>query len=103
MTINIETAIRWMTDRVGRVTYSMDFRNGPNSFDCSSSVYYALMSAGAISAGWAVNTEYEHDWLVKTVIHSLLKILTGMPSVGISSSGAVVDSLLVLVAILVSL
>ncbi|TQE88732.1 holin [Streptococcus suis] len=65
MTINIETAIRWMTDRVGRVTYSMDFRNGPNSFDCSSSVYYALMSAGAISAGWAVNTEYEHDWLVK--------------------------------------
>ncbi|MGU7859915.1 peptidoglycan amidohydrolase family protein [Streptococcus suis] len=65
MTINLETSIRWMSDRVGKVTYSMDFRNGPNSFDCSSSVYYALMSAGAISAGWAVNTEYEHDWLVK--------------------------------------
>ncbi|HEM5208341.1 TPA: glucosaminidase domain-containing protein [Streptococcus suis] len=65
MGVNIETALRWMSDRKGRVTYSMDFRNGPNSFDCSSSVYYALMSAGAISAGWAVNTEYEHDWLVK--------------------------------------
>ncbi|MBL6538710.1 glucosaminidase domain-containing protein [Streptococcus suis] len=65
MGVNIETAIRWMSDRKGRVTYSMDYRNGPNSFDCSSSVYYALMSAGAISAGWTVNTEYEHDWLIK--------------------------------------
>lgn len=65
MGVNIETALRWMSDRKGRVTYSMDYRNGPNSFDCSSSVYYALMSAGAITAGWAVNTEYEHDWLVK--------------------------------------
>ncbi|MGQ7380971.1 peptidoglycan amidohydrolase family protein [Streptococcus suis] len=65
MTINIETAIRWMTDRVGLVKYSMDYRNGPNSFDCSSSVYYALMAGGAISAGWAVNTEYEHDWLIR--------------------------------------
>ncbi|MDG3157611.1 NlpC/P60 family protein [Streptococcus suis] len=65
MGVNIETALRWMSDRKGRVTYSMDYRNGPNSFDCSSSVYYALMSAGAISAGWSVNTEYEHDWLIK--------------------------------------
>ncbi|MFM0590268.1 peptidoglycan amidohydrolase family protein [Streptococcus suis] len=65
MGVNIETALRWMSDRKGRVTYSMDYRNGPNSFDCSSSVYFALMSAGAISAGWAVNTEYEHDWLIK--------------------------------------
>ncbi|HEL2388842.1 TPA: glucosaminidase domain-containing protein [Streptococcus suis] len=65
MTINLETSIRWMSDRVGKVSYSMDYRNGPNSYDCSSAVYYALMSAGAISAGWAVNTEYEHDWLIK--------------------------------------
>ena len=65
MAINMEQAIRWMTDRQGRVTYSMDYRNGPNSYDCSSSIYFALMSAGAISAGWAVNTEYEHDWLIK--------------------------------------
>lgn len=65
MSINIETAIRWFSDRKGRVTYSMSYRNGPNSYDCSSSVYFALMEAGAITAGWAVNTEYQHDWLVK--------------------------------------
>jgi hypothetical protein len=65
MAINMEQAIAWMEARRGKVTYSMDFRNGPNSYDCSSAVYYALISAGAISAGWAVNTEYEHDWLIK--------------------------------------
>ncbi|WP_029185621.1 peptidoglycan amidohydrolase family protein [Streptococcus suis] len=65
MTINLETSIRWMNDRIGKVTYSMDYRNGPNSYDCSSAVYYALMAGGAISAGWAVNTEYEHDWLIR--------------------------------------
>ena len=61
----MEQAIAWMEARRGKVTYSMDYRNGPNSYDCSSAVYYALLSAGAISAGWAVNTEYEHDWLIK--------------------------------------
>lgn len=65
MEINIEAAIAWMAAREGKVTYSMDYRNGPNSYDCSSSIYFALMSAGAISAGWAINTEYEHDWLIK--------------------------------------
>ena len=65
MALNMEQAIAWMEARRGKVTYSMDYRNGPNSYDCSSAVYYALLSAGAISAGWAVNTEYEHDWLLK--------------------------------------
>lgn len=65
MTINIETAIAWMKAREGKVSYSMDYRDGEDSYDCSSSVYYALRSAGAVSAGWAVNTEYEHDWLIK--------------------------------------
>lgn len=65
MSINQEAAISWMAERRGQVSYSMDYRDGPNSYDCSSAVYYALMSAGAISAGWAVNTEYEHDWLIK--------------------------------------
>ncbi|WP_230334524.1 peptidoglycan amidohydrolase family protein, partial [Streptococcus suis] len=35
------------------------------SYDCSSAVYYALMAGGAISAGWAVDTEYMHDWLIR--------------------------------------
>ena len=65
MALNMEQAIAWMEARRVKVTYSMDYRNGPNSYDCSSAVYYALMSAGAVSAGWAVNTEYEHDWLIK--------------------------------------
>ena len=65
MAINIETAIAWMRARQGQVYYSMEYRDGPDSYDCSSSVYYALRSAGASSAGWAVNTEYEHDWLIK--------------------------------------
>lgn len=65
MAINIETSIAWMSARAGKVTYSMDYRNGPGSYDCSSAVYYALMSAGALTAGWAVNTEYQHDWLIK--------------------------------------
>ena len=65
MTINIENAIAWMKARQGQVSYSMEYRDGDSSYDCSSSVYYALRSAGASSAGWAVNTEYEHDWLIK--------------------------------------
>ncbi|RLU30380.1 peptidoglycan amidohydrolase family protein [Streptococcus iniae] len=65
MTINTEQAIAWMSVRQGKVSYSMDYRDGPTSYDCSSSVYYALRSAGASSAGWAVNTEYMHDWLIK--------------------------------------
>ena len=65
MAVSIETAIAWMEAREGKVSYSMDYRDGSDSYDCSSSVYYALRNAGASSAGWAVNTEYEHDWLVK--------------------------------------
>ena len=65
MVVNIDTAIAWMRAKQGNVTYSMDHRDGPYSYDCSSSVYYALREAGAVSAGWAVNTEYEHDWLIK--------------------------------------
>lgn len=64
MALNIETAIAWMQARKGNVSYSMTSRDGDDSYDCSSSVYYALRSAGAVSAGWAVNTEYEHQWLI---------------------------------------
>lgn len=65
MAINTEQAIAWMAARQGAVSYSMIHRDGPSSFDCSSSVYYALRSAGASDHGWAVNTEYMHDWLEK--------------------------------------
>lgn len=64
MAVNIDNAIAWMQARKGKVTYSMEYRDGEESYDCSSSVYYALRSAGASSAGWAVNTEYQHKWLI---------------------------------------
>lgn len=43
---NVESAISWMNSKRGRVTYSMAYRNGPGSYDCSSSVYFALKYAG---------------------------------------------------------
>lgn len=64
MTVITETAIRWMLDRKGRVTYSMNQRTGPNSYDCSSAICYALMSAGASHVAWPVTTESAHAWLL---------------------------------------
>lgn len=64
MTVNTETAIRWMTERKGRVTYSMFQRTGPASYDCSSAICYALMSAGASRVSWPVTTESAHAWLL---------------------------------------
>jgi hypothetical protein len=54
---NMEAAIAWFQNRAGAVTYSMDYRNGPGSYDCSSSVYYALMDAGINTSGKVGNTE----------------------------------------------
>jgi hypothetical protein len=43
---NIEETVKWMQDRKGKVTYSMSSRLGPNSYDCSSAVYFALIAGG---------------------------------------------------------
>ena len=52
--------IEWFQQRQGRVSYSMDYRNGPNSYDCSSAIYYALIYAGILPAGFRIgNTETE--------------------------------------------
>lgn len=54
----INTMIQWFKEREGKVTYSMDYRNGPNSYDCSSAVYSALIKAGFLPANtWLGNTE----------------------------------------------
>lgn len=42
----IDKLIKWFKDREGKVTYSMNSRGGPNSYDCSSAVYSALFYAG---------------------------------------------------------
>lgn len=55
---NIEAMIKWMSDRKGKVTYSMDYRNGPNSYDCSSAVYNSLVAGGFFKpTQWIGNTD----------------------------------------------
>lgn len=54
---NIQSMINWMDQRKGQVTYSMAARNGPNSYDCSSAVYYALQAGGFLGSGVMGNTD----------------------------------------------
>lgn len=61
-----EKALAWFYARKGRVFYSMESRNGPNSYDCSSSVYHALKEAGLLPASyWIGNTDTLFDALEK--------------------------------------
>ena len=56
----MDKAIEWFAQRQGRVSYSMINRNGPSSYDCSSSIYHALIYAGILPAGFRIgNTETE--------------------------------------------
>lgn len=56
----MDKVIEWFAQRQGRVSYSMINRNGPSSFDCSSSVYHALIYAGILPQGFRIgNTETE--------------------------------------------
>ena len=56
----MDKVIDWFAQRQGRVSYSMNYRNGPNSYDCSSSVYHALIYAGILPPGFRIgNTETE--------------------------------------------
>ena len=64
---DINKMIKWMTDRKGKVTYSMTDRNDDlpkevdgdgKSFDCSSAVYNALITGGFLPKGtWIGNTD----------------------------------------------
>lgn len=54
---SIEAMIKWMKDREGKVTYSMTNRLGPNSYDCSSSVYFSLIAGGFLPSGSMGNTD----------------------------------------------
>ena len=54
----MDKVIEWFAQRQGRVSYSMNYRNGPNSYDCSSSIYHALIYAGILPQGFRIgNTE----------------------------------------------
>ena len=54
---NIRTTLNWFEQRAGKVKYSMASRYGPNSFDCSSSVYYACQAGGFFPKGTMGNTD----------------------------------------------
>ncbi|WP_375180245.1 peptidoglycan amidohydrolase family protein [Enterococcus rotai] len=62
---NINAMIKWMSDRQGKVTYSMNIRLGPNSYDCSSAVYLALIAGGFLPAGSMGNTDTLFNHLEK--------------------------------------
>lgn len=54
----IEAMISWFNTRLGKVRYSMAARTGPNSYDCSSAVFSALIYAGFVAKGtWLGTTE----------------------------------------------
>lgn len=67
MTININKAIEYMQQlKANGVRYSMaGSRTGADgTADCSGAVYASLRTAGASNAGWVLNTESMHDWLI---------------------------------------
>ena len=56
----MDKVIEWFQQQQGRVSYSMNYRNGPNSYDCSSAIYHALIYAGILPQGYRIgNTETE--------------------------------------------
>ena len=56
----MDKVIEWFQQRQGRVSYSMVNRNGASSYDCSSSIYHALIYAGILPQGFRIgNTETE--------------------------------------------
>ena len=56
----MDKVIEWFQQRQGRVSYSMVNRNGESSYDCSSSIYHALIYAGILPQGFRIgNTETE--------------------------------------------
>ena len=59
--------IDWFMKRKGKVSYSMEQRTGSKSYDCSSSVYYAVCDALGLDVGDPVSTETEHDFLLSTI------------------------------------
>lgn len=46
-----DRVITWYRNHLGKVTYSMERRLGPSSYDCSSALYTALVYAGIFSKG----------------------------------------------------
>lgn len=52
----IDKIINWFEERKGKVRYSMNNRTGKGSYDCSSSVYYAVTEALDLPISYPCNT-----------------------------------------------
>ena len=89
----VEKILQWFEAKLGKVTYSMANRTGPNSYDCSSAVFYALTHAGFLPPGtWPGTTEtlfgYEGTRLIRINRNEIRRgdiFVTGIPG---QSSGA---------------
>src|SRR5699024_4268805 len=89
----VEKILQWFEAKLGKVTYSMANRTGPNSYDCSSAVFYALIHAGFLPPGtWPGTTEtlfgYEGTRLIRINRNEIRRgdiFVTGIPG---QSSGA---------------
>ena len=77
---SMEAAIGWFEARAGQVTYSMDYRNGPSSYDCSSAVYYALAAAGINTSGKVGNTESMFSDLPAWGFYEVAATAAGIPA-----------------------
>ncbi|MGF1931541.1 hypothetical protein HED39_10585 [Enterococcus casseliflavus] len=64
---SINNMIQWFKDREGKVSYSQSGRLGPNSYDCSSAVYFALAEGGFISFGSMGWTGSLHDTTLPSI------------------------------------
>lgn len=68
MSVDIDRAIGAMNELMEKkVTYSMEgSRVGiDGTADCSGAIYSSLRKAGASDAGWILNTDSMHEWLVQ--------------------------------------
>ncbi len=67
----INRTVGWYEERKGKVTYSMAKRNGPDSYDCSSSLYNALWNGDFKTrityAGTTENLFKEKGYLFKEI------------------------------------
>lgn len=89
----LDKLVEWFESRVGKVRYSMASRKGPNSYDCSSAVFSAMIYAGFLPAGTSLGTTetlfgYEGSRLIRINRNQIRRgdiFVSGVPG---SSSGS---------------
>ena len=70
---DINKMIQWFKDREGKVTYSQANRLGPNSYDCSSAVYFSLIAGDFLPAGSMGWTGSLHDTTLPSISNEITR------------------------------